>query len=73
MSAYLSFKGMELKKSSKVPSTHSPLSRMMKKGQAKTGYKSTSGNLLMQMSENDHKRIATLIAHWLNEDNRKAN
>jgi|TARA_A200000159_G_scaffold117016_2_gene110639 hypothetical protein len=40
----------------------------MKKGQSKTGYKSTSGNLLMQMSENDHKRIAKLIANWLERD-----
>ncbi|WP_420932975.1 hypothetical protein ACOJR9_10675 [Alteromonas sp. A081] len=53
--------------SNKTPNP-SPLSRLMKKGQLKTGYQSTSGNLLMLMSENDHKRIAKLIASWLEHD-----
>jgi hypothetical protein len=57
-----------LNKPSNTPPNASPLSRLMKKGQSKTGYKSTSGNLLMQMSENDHKRIAKLIANWLERD-----
>ena len=56
-------------RSSKTTPSGSPLSRMMKKGHAKTGYKTTSGKLLMQMSENDHKRIAKLISHWLVRDN----
>lgn len=46
----------------------SALSRMMAKGQAKTRYKPSSGKLLMQLSENDHKRIALLISKWLEGD-----
>ncbi|AUC88521.1 MAG: hypothetical protein CL600_08620 [Alteromonas sp.] len=49
----------------------STLSRMMAKGQAKTRYKPSSGKLLMQLSENDHKRIALLISKWLKSDDRK--
>jgi len=37
----------------------------MRKGHQKTGYKDRNGALLMCMSENDHKRIAKLIAKWL--------
>ncbi|WP_160173364.1 MULTISPECIES: hypothetical protein [unclassified Alteromonas] len=57
-----------MNKPSNTTPNASPLSRLMKKGQSKTGYKLTSGNLLMQMSENDHKRIAKLIANWLERD-----
>ncbi|WP_412726748.1 hypothetical protein [Alteromonas sp. D210916BOD_24] len=46
----------------------SPFTRIMHKGHQKTGYKKNSGQLLMQLSENDHKRIATLIAQWLEKD-----
>jgi hypothetical protein len=37
----------------------------MQKGHEKTRYKPPSGKLLMQLSENDHKRIAKLISQWL--------
>lgn len=58
-----------MNKPSKVKPKTSPFSRIMAKGQARAGYKPTSGDLLMQLSENDHKRIATLIAKWLETDN----
>lgn len=56
-----------MKKISPKPKNTSPLSRIMEKGHNKTGYKATSGKLLMQLSENDHKRIAQLISLWLSK------
>lgn len=56
-----------MKKISLQPKNNSPLSRIMEKGHNKTGYKTTSGKLLMQLSENDHKRIAQLISLWLSK------
>jgi len=46
----------------------SPLSRIFVRGHKKLGYKKTTGNLIMQLSANDHKHIATLIAQWLTDD-----
>jgi hypothetical protein len=56
-----------MKKLSSEQDKHSPFSRIMQKGHKKTRYKKASGKLLLQLSENDHKRIATLIAKWLDE------
>ncbi|MEC8231502.1 MAG: hypothetical protein AAF364_14145 [Pseudomonadota bacterium] len=52
---------------------HSPFLRIMQKGHKKTGYKKTSGNLLLTLSENDHKRIAQLIAKWIEDKSEKSN
>ncbi|GFD70895.1 hypothetical protein KUL113_03150 [Tenacibaculum sp. KUL113] len=54
-----------MKKISSRRSSSSPFSKIMRKGHQKTGYKDRNGALLMCMSENDHKRIAKLIAKWL--------
>lgn len=39
----------------------------MNKGHQKVPYAERKRRLLMQLSENDHKRIAMLIARWLDE------
>ncbi|MCU7554373.1 hypothetical protein OCL06_07160 [Alteromonas sp. ASW11-19] len=50
----------------------SPLRRIFARGHEKTGYRPSTGNLLLQFSEQDHRRIAQLIAKWLeDEDNTK--
>jgi len=49
-------------------SNQSPLHRIYARGHKKMAYKKTTGNLIMQMSANDHKRIAMLIAQWLGDD-----
>ncbi|GMM67219.1 MAG: hypothetical protein VXZ36_06050 [Pseudomonadota bacterium] len=54
-----------MKKISSKQSKTSPFTRIMQKGHEKTRYKPPSGKLLMQLSENDHKRIAKLISQWL--------
>ncbi|WP_338517700.1 hypothetical protein [Alteromonas gracilis] len=54
-----------MKKISSEQDKHSPFSRIMQKGHKKTGYKQTSGKLLLALSEDDHKRIAQLVAKWL--------
>lgn len=57
-----------MKKISSHKNTSSPFSRIMQKGQSKTGYKAKKGKFLMCMSDNDHKQIARLIAKWLDDD-----
>ncbi len=57
-----------MKKLSPQVAKTSPFTRIMDKGHQKTRYKKNSGQLLMQLSENDHKRISTLIAQWLEQD-----
>ncbi|WP_218310729.1 hypothetical protein [Alteromonas antoniana] len=47
--------------------TMSPLTRLLVRGHQKVGYKEKKGRLLMQFSEKDHRRIAQLIAKWLED------
>lgn len=54
-----------MKKISSQQTKVSPFTRIMQKGHEKTRYKPPSGKLLMQLSENNHKRIAKLISQWL--------
>ncbi|MBJ2130354.1 hypothetical protein JC525_15595 [Alteromonas sp. IB21] len=54
-----------MKKISSPKNSSSPFSRIMRNGHQKTGYKVRNGELLMCMSEDDHKRIARLISKWL--------
>ncbi len=46
----------------------SPLKRLFVRGHKKVGYKKTTGDLMMQLSANDHKHIAEVIAQWLTDD-----
>ncbi|MDO6568127.1 hypothetical protein Q4561_13725 [Alteromonas sp. 1_MG-2023] len=48
--------------------TVSPLTRLFARGHKKVGYKKTTGDLMMQLSANDHKHIAEVIAQWLTDD-----
>ena len=57
-----------MKKISSPKDKPSPFLRLMKKGHRKTDYKAENGKLLMAFSEEDHKRIATLIGRWLDND-----
>lgn len=43
----------------------SPFTRIMERGHAKVRYTNKRGNVLMALSEEDHKRIAKLIGQWL--------
>ena len=43
----------------------SALSKLMTRGHEKVNYKDRQGKVLMALSEEDHKRIAKLIAKWL--------
>ncbi|WP_414827683.1 hypothetical protein [Alteromonas sp. H39] len=45
----------------------SPLARILARGHQKVSYKKEKGRLLMQFSEKDHRRIAQLIAKWLED------
>ncbi len=49
------------------PTTASPLRRLFSRGHAKTGYRAATGKLLLQFSGQDHRRIAQLIAKWLED------
>jgi len=61
-----------MKKISSAEDKSSPFSRIMQKGQKKTGFNTRKGKLLMSMSEEDHKRMALLIQKWLvNDETRK--
>ncbi|AJP43824.1 hypothetical protein EP12_09275 [Alteromonas australica] len=54
----------------KVP--NNTLHRIFVRGHKKVDYKKANGELMMLFSDHEHKHIAKLIAHWLNEsDNSK--
>ncbi|WP_394220469.1 hypothetical protein [Alteromonas gracilis] len=57
-----------MKKISSLENKSSPFLRIMQKGHKKTGFNTRKGELLMVMSEEDHKRIASLIKTWLEKD-----
>lgn len=57
----------KLSNTSSASAHASPLTRILAKGQRKVGYKEGKGRLLMQFSEKDHRRIAQLIAKWLED------
>ena len=44
------------------------LQKIMRRGASRVNKKPSTERLLMQMSEQDHKRIAQLIQKWLNTD-----
>lgn len=53
------------------PSGNKPgtaLNRLFVRGHQKVHYKKANGDLMMLFSDNEHKRIAQLIAHWLTQD-----
>ena len=60
-----------MKKISSHENKRSLFLRLMKKGHGKTGYKAKNGKFLMMMSEDSHKRIASLIRKWLEQDEKK--
>lgn len=60
-----------MKKISSRENKPSPFLRLMKKGHGKTGYKAKNGKFLMTMSEDNHKRIASLIQKWLEQDEKR--
>lgn len=43
----------------------SRFSQLMQQGQQKVNYKQRQGRLLMTLSDDQYKLIATLIQHWL--------
>ncbi|MCW8092062.1 hypothetical protein [Alteromonas sp. ASW11-130] len=49
----------------------SPFSQLMQKGHRKVKYSSQKSDVLMLFSEQEHRRIATLIKKWLKEDEQK--
>lgn len=42
--------------------------RIMHRGHSKVGYSERKGRLLMVMSDEQHKHIASVILQWLNQD-----
>ncbi|BBO27535.1 hypothetical protein AltI4_19230 [Alteromonas sp. I4] len=42
--------------------------RIMHRGHRKVGYSERKGRLLMVMSDEQHKHIASVILQWLNQD-----
>ena len=42
--------------------------RIMHRGHRKVGYSERKGRLLMMMSDEQHKHIASVILQWLNQD-----
>ena len=60
-----------MKKISSRENKPSPFLRLMKKGHGKTGYKAKNGKFLMTMSDDSHKRIASLIRKWLEQDEKR--
>jgi len=46
----------------------SALNRLFTRGHQKVHYKKANGELMMLFSENEHKRIAQLIAQWIAHD-----
>ncbi len=42
--------------------------RIMHRGHSKVGYSERKGRLLMMMSDEQHKHIASVILQWLNQD-----
>jgi hypothetical protein len=46
----------------------SALNRLFNRGHKKVHYKKANGELMMLFSENEHKRIAQLIAQWIAHD-----
>ena len=42
--------------------------RIMHRGHGKVGYSERKGRLLMVMSDEQHKHIASVILQWLNQD-----
>jgi len=59
----------ESRKANQEKQKGTPLNRLFVRGHKKVGYKETTGNLMMQLSANDHKRIAAVIAQWLTDEN----
>jgi len=45
----------------------SAFTRIMHRGHRKVGFKKRTSDLLMQLSAEDHKRIASVIASWLDK------
>ena len=57
----------KLSKNTSPTQKTSPLSRILARGQQKVDFKKDKASLLMQFSEKDHRRIAQLIAKWLED------
>ncbi|MDB2330761.1 hypothetical protein N9V74_03515 [Alteromonas sp.] len=45
----------------------SAFTRIMHRGHRKVGFKKSTSDLIMQFSAEDHKRIASVIASWLDK------
>jgi len=45
----------------------SAFTRIMDRGHEKVGFKKRTSDLIMQLSAEDHKRIASVIASWLDK------